>query len=171
MSSDNIKKTCIEMVTQRGYTIDDIKDDIIICTKQNGKKLWIFLNIIQKFNVNKYQEYITVSYKNNIKHIIIIANKITPNIRKIVKNNTNLDVKIETFYEDEMKYNITKHILVPEHILVPHSESSDLKEKYGASNFPYILKNDPVCRFYNFPSDSIIKIIRKNGDIVYRIVK
>ena len=105
MSSD-IKKNCIEMINQRGYNIDNINDDVIMCTKQNGKKLWLFLNIIQKFNVNKYQEYITVSYKNNIKHIIIIANKITPNIRKIIKNNTNLDVKIETFYEDEMKYNI-----------------------------------------------------------------
>jgi DNA-directed RNA polymerase subunit H (RpoH/RPB5) len=166
-----IKNTCIEMINQRGYTIDNIKDDIIICTKQNGKKLWLFLDIIQKFNVNKYQEYITVSYKNNIKHIIIIANKITPNIRKIVKNNTNLDVKIETFYEDEMKYNITKHTLVPNHTLVPFPEASELKQKYGAHNFPYILKNDPVCRFYNFPVDSIIKIHRKYDDIIYRIVK
>ena len=170
MSSD-IKKNCIDMINQRGYNIDNINDDVIMCTKQNGKKLWLFLNIIQKFNVNKYQEYITVSYKNNIKHIIIIANKITPNIRKIIKNNTNLDVKIETFYEDEMKYNITKHVLVPQHILLSSSESSELKDKYGVNNFPYILKNDPVCRFYNFPVDSIIKIIRKNNDIVYRIVK
>ena len=88
-----------------------------------------------------------------------------------------MDIEIELFFEDELQYNITKHILVPEHIRLSNNKAKKFKEKYG-TKFPILLINDPISRFFNYKSGDIIKIIRcqkikedSNYYITYRIVK
>lgn len=159
------------MLTQRGYTNISIVDQEIIATKQTGQNIVLFLETIQQFNVGKYQEYVSAAEKRNVKHIIVITNKITPNIENMIRVSVNMDIKIETFYECELQYNITKHELVPLHTLLSRVESESMKEKYKASSFPVILKTDAISRFYNYSSGFIVKINRKNGDISFRIVK
>ena len=82
------------------------------------------------------------------------------------------DLNIELFHVDELQYNITKHFLVPKHELFYRKNTIgafDFKKKYS-SKFPFLLKNDPVARFYGFDTGDIIKIIRNEG-IIFRIVK
>ena len=168
-----IQKTCIEMLTQRNYTITKISDDnIIMATKPSGQLVCLFLETIIQFNVDKYQQYITTAEKLKTKHIIVICLKVTPGIQKNIRSSTNMDIKIETFHERELKFNITDHNLVPPHILLDSKESRELKVHCVDYNLlPKLLKTDPVCRFYNFPSGSIIKIIRKNTNVDYRLVR
>jgi DNA-directed RNA polymerase subunit H (RpoH/RPB5) len=45
-----------------------------------------------------------------------------------------------------------------------------IREKYGNA-LPFILKTDPVSRYYYFQKNDLIKITRRNGTITYRIVK
>ena len=45
-----------------------------------------------------------------------------------------------------------------------------IKEKYG-DTFPSLLKSDPISRFYGYNKGDIIKVTRKNGIVIHRIVK
>ena len=64
--------------------------------------------------------------------------------------------------------------------LSPKHERENVKElAYSAAKisqqyllkFGTLKKEDPICRFYNFQKGNIIKIIRSNNCITYRIVK
>lgn len=172
MSQSAIKQTCYEMLSQRGYKNVKINDNATItATKLNGAKICLFLTIINKCGVDKYQEYMTLAEEKKIKHIIIIANKVTTHIQNLIKNTINMDVRIEVFNQDELKFNITKHRLVPKHELLSPEETKEMKEKWQGDKFPVILRNDAISRFYNYSPGNIIKITRHNGDISYRIVK
>jgi DNA-directed RNA polymerase I, II, and III subunit RPABC1 len=105
----------------------------------------------------------------NINHgIIIYSDTITPMAKKIIEDPIN--IVLEMFVLDELQFNITKHILVPEHILLTDKQGFDIKKKLG-SRLPVLLSSDPVSRFYKFKRGNIIKVIRRNGYIAYRIVR
>jgi len=164
-----IRQTCLEMLEQRGYSIKSNEEEKIIAEKDEQAQICVFLTVINLFNVDKYQEYLTEMNANNIKHSIIICNKITPTIQTMIKMNID-NLKIETFTETELSYNITKHSLVPLHENTSDEEATEVKEKLG-TKLPILLKTDPICRFYNFKHGNIIKVHRKDGYIMYRIVK
>ena len=168
---EKIYKTCVELCEQRDYKIVEQEDDQILAVK-DGKQLCVFLANSHKFNIERLQEYIFMMKKMDVWHCIIVyKDNATPVAKKIVSDSN--EMVIELFNEDELKYNITKHYLVPLHELVvfENNEEYDIfKKKYG-NNLPVILKTDPVARFYGFKKGDIIKVTRKNGYIAYRIVK
>jgi DNA-directed RNA polymerase I, II, and III subunit RPABC1 len=100
--------------------------------------------------------------------IIIYRDNATPVAKKMIQNNTN--ICLELFKEEELLYNITKHILVPIHEYLSESDTIEFKKKFG-TKIPVILSTDVIARFYNFKKGSIIRIIRKDDYVVYRIVK
>lgn len=160
---------CMEMMDQRGYSLDKVDaGNIIMIHNETKEKIIIFICNILKFNIDYIQDYISYMYNSNINNsIIIYSNTITPFVKKII-NTT--DLNIELFSKDILQYNITKHYLVPFHEALSKSESEKFKKKYGVK-FPILLKSDPVCRFYNFKKGSVIRVLRRNGFITYRIVK
>ena len=164
-------KTVIDMVTQRGYKIIDELENTITMLK-NEDKIVIFKNTVIKFNVDKLKEYISHLHTMEKKHCIIIyIDSITPPTKKLVRNS--VDMEIEIFTEEEMQYNITKHILVPKHELLSPKDNKEFKKLYGLK-FPTLLITDPISRFYNYKRGDIIKINRKSergSNIMYRIVK
>ena len=74
------------------------------------------------------------------------------------------------FNENELQYNITLHKYVRPHIKIEGDEFDTINSKYG-KHLPIILASDPVSRYYNFKKGDIIKIIRRNDIIAYRVVK
>ena len=71
-----------------------------------------------------------------------------------------------------VKFDITKHTLVPKHSVLSAKEKNDLLEKYHISNneLPKILKNDPAIRGLNVKDGDVIKIIRSSptaGKVVF----
>ena len=74
------------------------------------------------------------------------------------------------------EFNILKHELVPEHIILKEEEKNELLEKYKIKpkNLPKILTTDPVVKALNAKEGDILKIIRKSKtagtSIYYRIV-
>ena len=84
--------------------------------------------------------------------------------------NTLPNITFELFSLDNLQYNITKHRYVRPHIKLTKSEQEEFRQKMG-TDIPLLLKTDPICRFYNFEKGDIIKIIRKDNFISYRIVK
>ena len=75
------------------------------------------------------------------------------------------------------KIEVTKHILVPKHILLSEKEKEEVIKKYGIkklNQFPKILKNDPIIKMLEVKEGDLIKIIRNENSgkesIYYRIV-
>ena len=71
---------------------------------------------------------------------------------------------------------ITKHELVPEHIILSDKEKKDILKKYQLeqNQFPRILDTDPVCLHIGAKPGKILKITRKshtaNKAVSYRLV-
>lgn len=168
----NTYQTCTELFEQRGYKIQEKDDEIITGKKKNGKLVFAFIVKTNKFNVEKIQEYISIMKKTDVWHsIIVYKDTVTPVAKKTIEESK--EMVIELFHEDEMQYNITKHYLVPKHELLFEKGTKgakEFKEKYG-DTFPILLKSDPISRFYGYNKGDIIKVTRKNGIVVHRIVK
>jgi len=60
------------------------------------------------------------------------------------------------------KYDVTKHELVPKHVVISEKEKKDITEKYRLSiqNFPRILTTDPAISHLKIKEGDIIKILR-----------
>ena len=173
-------ETLREMITQRGYKIEDNEKDnednqtYMICSRVNKKneRIVIFTNPIAKFNVDRVKEFVSVLNEIHISHCIVVyTDSVTSMAQKIIENT--VEFQIELFTIGELQYNLTKHILVPKHICLNDEEAKEFRKKYGL-RFPVILKTDPVCKFYNFKRGDVIKIVRNsdgNEYITHRIVK
>lgn len=76
----------------------------------------------------------------------------------------------------EKKFDILKHELVPEHIILNENEKKELFEKLKikSENLPKILTNDPVVKAIDAKEGDVLKIIRKSPtavtSIYYRVV-
>jgi DNA-directed RNA polymerase I, II, and III subunit RPABC1 len=161
--------TCISMLNDRNFSIFSQDENTIIGYNNNNEndKICIFLKISTKLNVDRIQEYIGMGKNLNILHLIIIySESVTPVANKIILNS--IDIELELFKINELLYNITHHTLVPKHIKLDSDYYLFIKQKFP--KIPLIYKNDPICKYYNFKSGNILKIIRKNGSIAYRKV-
>lgn len=161
--------TCKEMMQQRKYNILEEYDDKIIFINSDGEKVCFFKTIISKFGIDRVTEFISIINELEIKHCILLYDlNVTSSANKILQDLN--DIQIELFNKKELLYNITKHELVPTHIKVSSKEYHSLKQKCDI-NFGTLYHTDPVVKFYNFRPGDLIKIIRKNKNIAYRIVK
>lgn len=63
-----------------------------------------------------------------------------------------------------MKFNVTKHVLVPEHVLLSDSEAKGVLKEYNIDPklLPKILVTDPCAKILGAKPGQIIKIIRKS---------
>ena len=170
-------ETCVEMIEHRGYIIIDQDDERILATRENrvtkkDEQICVFITNTSKFNVESIQEYISMMKKMDVWNCIIVyRDSATPVAKKIIEETK--DMNIELFTEDELQYNITKHVLVPKHEIVFKKGTVgcvNFKKKY-TDNLPIILKTDPVSRYYGYEKGDIIKITRRNGYVVFRIVR
>ena len=83
------------------------------------------------------------------------ALKIIPSLQPIV---------MEIFREDDLLVNISKHELVPKHILLSKEEKKSLLERYRLreTQLPRIRLDDPMAKYLGLKRGDVIKIIRKS---------
>lgn len=188
-------KILAEMINDRKYTIDylsyeskdikDIKDtnDTLENTENNeleniepfcirGRKgndvILCFLSNEDKLNIQGIKDRISVmNREGSTRCIIVYRSSVTSSAKKSLET---LEYDFELFSLNELQLNITKHRLVPRHTIVTDSEKEELDSKYKGK-LPSILQNDAVCRYYAFQKGDYVRITRKNGSIIYRVVK
>jgi len=169
---EKIREIICEMFSQRGYTdIDSSDENRITAEKSDGNSVCAFTVIIAKLNVAEIHMHISILQKEKINHGLIVFDGIpTPAVKNVIGNTPNLDINIELFDVNDLQFNITKHRLVPLHIPLDKEDAKEFKQKYGM-DIPVLLRSDPVSRFYDFAKGDIIKIIRRNGFVSFRIVR
>jgi DNA-directed RNA polymerase subunit H len=102
----------------------------------------------------------------------------TADIKKINLLEVPKKHKKEIFSLLELQFNKSKHFLVPKHELINNTEDIDrIVEQHCIklkTQFPHILKNDPMCKYLNGMSGDLIKVYRVSPTsattIVYRVV-
>lgn len=170
MSRAQTTKILLELLQQRNYKfVDHLEDrNIILSTKPDGKTVVSYFLTETKFKVKGMEEVITIMNEFEVHHAIVICKGIiTSKVSKIIKNSK--DRHIETFIEEDLQYNITKHRLQPQVRCLDQKEAENFKKEFG-TNFGIYKKTDPIVRFYDFRGGDVICITRKSGYVSYRIV-
>ena len=144
-----------------------VVNDSLIVIKIDDAKVGI--------NTVKYIASSLEDYKVN-HAIVLYNNSITAFAKNSLETLFKEGNKIEFFLYEELMYNVTKHKLVPQHILLSQSEKKEVLKAYSVSEkkVPFILRTDPVSRYFGAQSGQLFKIIRDSNvtykSISYRIV-
>lgn len=162
---DTARHTLKLMLKNREYDIID--DERLIFKNCKDKKLKVFLCFYSKLNIDRIKAYIQELEEIDIQHCIIVYDDvITSSCKKILE--CMVKFTFETFHLNEMQYDLTKHVLYNPHEKLNTHEISSIG---NTKNFPIILKSDPVCRYFHFQRGDVIRIRRKNGIVIYRVVR
>jgi DNA-directed RNA polymerase I, II, and III subunit RPABC1 len=168
ITMDKARDVCCEMILQRNWTIEK-KDEQIIGKTDNLVKYMVFFVSGQKLNIMNVKECIRILTDNDINYsILVFCDSITSSAKNALYDLPN--ITFELFAQDDLQFNITKHQYAFPHIKLNDQEKEEFIKKVG-NDIPILLKTDPMCRFYNFDKGDIIKVIRKNNYVSYRVVK
>lgn len=179
-----VYKTVIEMLNDRNYdtsmhhsqlSIDDIKKKYLennletVVTHNITKNKLIVLFHNDKFGISDVNKLITYLEKGGLNNVILVVKeKLTSFGLKALKNS---DVNFEIFLSKHLVFNITKHQLVPRHVVLTKEEKNKLLKTLQCKlhQLPKILKTDPISKYFNALVGQVFKIYRKN-EIYYRVV-
>lgn len=185
--------TLQEMYMARGYTITSLEDgevhakvvappakyrmvDMVnLITESNGTDQPAMVQpdsklVIAKFFMDTSSIKTWLANPRLLKyHIITIVCKNVSSVKKFESFITIVEPYIEVFLEDELFFNITKHVLQPHFERIPKDE---LKHKMFNRNIcPTLSSRDAICRFYRFMVGDMVKIISKDGMIYCKLIK
>jgi len=176
------RQTILEMMRDRGY---EFSNELFVNNKDDFKKLFyskqldfmiespgkspVFIKWILNFKIkpNMIKEIIDIIRQENFqetnpgKIILITKAKPNTNISKIFKDKEFRGT--ELFWLNTMIFNITKHVLVPQHTKLNEDEIKKLMSDMYISNkfnLPIMLKSDPMTRYLDLSSGDVCRITR-----------
>ena len=159
---------CTEMLVDRGYSMNK-KSENVFYFNNNNNNIIVFLNILPKLYINAVKECISYLEEEKINHgIIIYNNLITSSANKIINNLFNMTIEI--FSIEKLQFNITKHKYYNTHVKLTENEKKKFIEKIGIK-IPIIKITDPISKYFNYSKGDVIKILRNDNSISYRLVK
>lgn len=169
MSWDKAMETIKEMMEDRGYGKWVDMNPVKICsTKDDKTHVLIYPCQTDKFNIEGVKFAVYQLQQHHLKHVIIIyQNIITSSAKKAIEHLQ--DYVVELFEKKELQFNPTRHALY-----CPHTKISKHNEEVPSDQIallPILLRTDVIARYFHFHRGDVIRIIRKNGSIAYRIVK
>lgn len=125
--------------------------------------VWVEFNGDSNVGIKQMRLFAHHIVQNNFHTGIFIAQgTVTPAALKIIP--TVKPSEIEVFTEGDLLVNITRHELVPKHVLLSGEEKKALLERYRVkeSQLPRIQQGDPVARYLGLRRGQVVRIIRKS---------
>lgn len=165
---EQAQKICIEMLEQRGCTIQEVQETKIFGQDPDGSKLCVFF-IHNQFGTDSMKNILGLLNKLDTKHVLVLLqNSITNQAKTSIAELKHIN--FETFFVKELQVNITKHRLQPKSFeKLSKEEANIFTRKYGRK-IPRMRSTDTIAKFYNYRSGDIIKVERLNDHITYRII-
>lgn len=192
-----VRKTCLKMLNNRGYIVDDAainmttddfrnkfgespsRENLTILVEKaddSADQLFVFFPEDEKVGVKPIKTYCQRMKEENVfKAIIVVKINLTPFAKAAVKEMSLRGYKVEYFRDNELLVDITEHKLVPEHIVLTNQQKIELLERYRLkpSQLPRIQVTDPIARYYGLKHHQVVKIIRPSETagryVTYRI--
>ncbi|KAJ3391196.1 hypothetical protein HDU92_009151 [Lobulomyces angularis] len=95
-----------------------------------------------------------------MKGIVIYQKGLTPSANKVIQE-MQPKYHLEPFSEGDLLVNITKHILVPQHVPLSPDEKKTLLHLKD-SQLPRIQPNDAVAKYYGLKRGQVVRIVRNS---------
>jgi len=161
------------MMERRGYLLKENREreGVSVYSYPENKKeeVLVWISSHEKLNIDGIKEYVALLESYRKKHgILIFPTTITSSAKKVLENLYKFN--IELFQKQEFMYDFQQLRYYSPHVRAEETVAQDLKKRFG-SHLLLLLRTDPVCRYFGFEKGEIIKVQRKNGTIVYRLVK
>ena len=172
------RETVIEMLNDRDFSVAKLMKKKLSTKELQKEYKTNYLNLNtgevetifwdDKVNLSKIGKLIKKMKKTQPKLVILVFEyKLTSSQYNNIAQDFG-DILFEVFLLKELQFNVTKHHMVPQHILLNKKEVEEIYSAYGV-NLPLISNNDIISRYYGAKVDNIFKIIRPNN-IYYRKV-
>lgn len=168
---ERIKTNLLSMIQNRKINISDrIEGPSFIYFPNNLYVKFLLKTNIKPMDVkNEIEKIKQLHQKNNEfvfqKIILILLSKPNNSIIKLIKLYKK-EYKIQIFIKNELIIDKIKHKLVPKHFLIKDPikiEEILTKFKLNSVNkLPFILKSDPMVKYYDAETGNIFKIIRNS---------
>ena len=181
----------LEMIRKRGYSIDKYSNysikEIEVMINTMPSKFTIEMSpldmVFSKDGNNLIIKYITTAKvrAGNISSLIqemvdeklntgdtlvlIVNDTITSDsLSESINNYQKKQNKfIQIFNVESLMFNITEHVLVPNHEIVDETEMNTIMQKYNIQEpvqLPLILQSDPVAKFIGAKKGDLVKITK-----------
>lgn len=178
-----IRKTCLEMLADRGYLITDEekeatreqfvdkfgadvrREDLTIMASKvedPTEQIFVFFPDEVKVGVKTIKMLAERMRNEGVQRAIMVTQANMTPFAKQCLSEMAPKYYIELFQEAELLVNITKHTLVPEHRILTREEKQTLLDRYKVKDtqLPRIQFNDPVARYFGMTRGSVVRIVR-----------
>lgn len=148
-----------------------VNDGFFIFQHQDTDDISLLVFVFsEKMGIETLKYIIAFCESINIKNTIIIhQNLVTSNCKKVIESL--FQYNIEIFELDHFQYDITKLYYYIPHEKIQNSDFlKKIREKYK-NKLPILLRTDPICRYFGFKRNDIIKIERNKNEIIFRQVR
>lgn len=131
--------------------------------------LWIEFNSDENVGLKQLRDFMQyLVQKNYYSGILVCVKAMTGMALRLLRGSTGLDEGpkggVEVFIEQDLLVNITKHELVPKHVLLSREEKQQLLQRYRLkeTQLPRIQVTDPVAKYLGLRRGQVVKIIRQS---------
>lgn len=164
-----------EFLSQRGFKEVKKRKGVLVGVRQSGHAPeYIYIKMFEtKFELNTVRDFVWSNFVINSSGQILekTSNNVICQLVIICLSFQNSHVKefreaspnIQIIRSDFFNVNITT--------IVPHHQKVSHEAEFSKKGLPVIKEDDPICVFYFFKKGDLIRVIRKNGEICYRVVK
>ncbi|KAI3438257.1 hypothetical protein D9Q98_000693 [Chlorella vulgaris] len=178
-----IRKTCLEMLTDRGYLITEEelaatreqfvekfgpetrRDELTIMASKKDdptEQVFVFFPEEPKVGVKTIKLLAERMRNEGVQRAIMVTQANMTPFAKQCLSEMAPKYYIELFQEAEMLVNITKHSLVPQHRILTRDEKQTLLDRYKVKDtqLPRIQFSDPVARYFGMTRGQVVRIVR-----------
>lgn len=126
--------------------------------------IWVEFSPETTIGIKHIRQFAQHLDANNTNGIFITIGPVATSALRAFEPLAQSNLTAEHFQESDLLVNITRHELVPKHVLLSAEEKKTLLARYRLreTQLPRIQQSDPVSRYLGLKRGNVVKIIRKS---------